>query len=66
MPFVRIVACLAVEEKDAPEVTEAVLALIDSIIVKHIPVFDSDVRSTHVAEVRNADEVRRETRPDTP
>ncbi len=65
MPFVRILACLTVGKNDAPEVTEAVLGLIDSLIVKRIPVFDSDVRSTRVSEVQNADEVRREIEPGT-
>jgi hypothetical protein len=65
MPYVRILACLAVETKDGPEVTEGILELIDSLIIRHIPVFDSDVRTTRISEVRNADEVRREIRPDT-
>jgi hypothetical protein len=66
MPFCRITACLTVEEKDAPEVTEALLALIDSFIVKHISVFDSEVCFKPVDEVHNAEEIRREIQSNTP
>lgn len=64
MPFSRITACLTVEEKDVAEVTEAILALIDSFIVQHKPVFQSEVCSQAVDEVHNADEVRREIQSD--
>jgi hypothetical protein len=62
MSFVQITACLTVEEKDGPEVNEALLDLIDSLAVKRIPVFDSDVYSQRVKEASNADEVREEIR----
>ncbi len=58
----QVTACLTVEEKDGPEVNEALLGLIDSLIVKRIPVFDSDVFSERVREVSNAEEVREEIR----
>jgi hypothetical protein len=65
MAFCRITACLTVEEKNALEVTEALHALIDSFIVKHLPVFDSEVCSKPAGEVNNAEEVRIEIQSDT-
>jgi hypothetical protein len=59
MPYIRITACLTVEEEDARGVTEALLCQIDSFVVKSICVFDSDVRSKSV-DVAGADELRRE------
>jgi hypothetical protein len=60
MPVRQITACLVVEENDASEVTEALLSLIDSFIVKNLPVFDSDICSKPIDALENADEIRRE------
>ncbi len=65
MSFSRITAFVAVEETDALEVMEALLSLIDSFIIKNIPVFDSDVTSIQNIEVVNAEEIRCEIRSDT-
>jgi hypothetical protein len=54
MAFCRITACMTVQEKDAP------LNFIDSLVVENIRVFDSDICSSPLAEVPNADEIRRE------
>ena len=59
MPFSRITVCLTVEEKDAPEVSEALLSQIDRFAVKSICIFDSDLQSKSV-DIANADELRRE------
>jgi hypothetical protein len=60
MPFIRISASLTIEEKDASEVTEVLLTSIDSLIVKRIPVFDSDLCSNPTDGVSNAEEIRHE------
>ena len=60
MPVCKITTCLIVEEKDAFEVTEALLSLIDSFIVKNLPVFDSDICSKQIDAHENVDEMRRE------
>jgi hypothetical protein len=61
MFFCSITACMSIEEKDAPEVQEALLSFIDSLVVKkHIRVFDSDVSTERLADVPNAEEIRSE------
>jgi hypothetical protein len=59
MPFSRITICLTVEEKNAPEVSEALLSQIDLFAVNSICVFDSDLQSQSV-DIANADDLRRE------
>ena len=65
MAYCRIVAFVIVEERDVPEVTEALLSVVDSFVVKNIAVFDSDVSFISNVEVPNAEEVRREIRADS-
>ena len=60
MSFVRITACLTIDEKDATEITESILNLIDSFVIKRLPIFDSDVLSEHVSEIDNVAELRQE------
>ena len=60
MSFCRISAYLTVEEKDSAEVKEALLSFIDSMLMKNIRVFESDVCAKAIAEVPDADELRAE------
>jgi hypothetical protein len=65
MAYCRIVAFVIVEERDVPEVTEALLSVVDSFVIKNIAVFDSDVSFISNVEVPNAEEVRREISADS-
>jgi hypothetical protein len=65
MAYCRIVAFVIVEEQDVPEVTEALLSVVDSFVMKNIAVFDSDVSFISNVEVPNAEEVRREISADS-
>lgn len=56
---------MIVEEQDVPEVTEALLSVVDSFVMKNIAVFDSDVSFISNVEVPNAEEVRREISADS-
>jgi hypothetical protein len=60
MPLVRITACLTIDEKDTTEIMECILNLIDSFVVKRLPIFDSDIISEQVPEVDNVEELRQE------
>jgi hypothetical protein len=60
MPFCRITAHLTVDEKNVSEISEALLSLIDSFIVKNIPVYDSDVCSQATDPIEDAEDIREE------
>lgn len=60
MIYCRITAFVIVGEQDAPEATEALLSLVDSLVIKNVLVFDSDVSVSSNVEVSNAEEIRRE------
>lgn len=62
MSFCQISAYVIIEDENAPEVTEALLRLIDSFAIKNIPVFDSDVTCVDNVEVAHPDEIRQEVR----
>lgn len=64
MPFDRITLSLTVDKKDTSEITETLLAVIDSFVTKRKAVFDSDICTQRVAKVHNATEIRREIWPD--
>lgn len=65
MAYCRIVAFVIVEEQNVPEVTEALLSVVDSFVIKNIAVFDSDVSFISNVEAPNAAEVRREISADS-
>ena len=65
MPFRQITARVTVERKDAPGIQEAILELIDSFVVKRIPIFDSEVTSQQLHAVQDAEEVRSEAESNT-
>jgi hypothetical protein len=58
MSFCRSYAHLTVEEKDSAELKEALLSLIDALVLKNIRVFESDVCTQIDTKVRNAEELR--------
>lgn len=60
MSFVRITAYVTIDEKDSAEITESILNLIDSFVIKRLPIFDSDVISEQISEVDNIEELRQE------
>ncbi len=60
MVYCRITAFVIVGEQDVPEVTEALLSLVDSFVIKNVLVYDSDVSMPSNVEVSNAEEIRRE------
>jgi hypothetical protein len=65
MVYCRITAFVIVREQDVPEVTEALLSLIDSFVIKNVLVFDSDVSAPLCVEVSNAEEIRSEMSADS-
>lgn len=65
MPFCQIAAHVTIDHENASEVTEALLRLIDSFVIKNIPVFDSDVTRIDNVEVVHPDEIRQEVRSDS-
>ncbi len=65
MTYCRVVAFVIVEEQNVPEVTEALLSVVDSFVIKNIAVFDSDVSFISNVDAPNAEEVRREISADS-
>lgn len=65
MPFCQIAAYVTIDRESASEVTEALLRLIDSFVIKNIPIFDSDVTRIDNVEVIHPDEIRQEVRSDS-
>lgn len=60
MSFRRITAFVIVEDSIAEEISEQFLSLIDSLAIKKVAVFDSDVVIEKADGVPNAKEMRRE------
>ncbi len=66
MAFRQITVVVTVDEENNPQVTEALLTLIDSFVVKRMPVFESDIAHESNVDVPNAEEIRRDLGEDTP
>lgn len=66
MSFCQIAAHVTIDHEDASEVTEALLRLIDSFVIKNIPVFDSEVLRIDDVVVVNPDEIREEVQSNSP
>lgn len=64
MVYCRITAFVIVREQDVPEITEALLSLVDSFVIKNVLVFDSDVSVSSNVDVSNAEEIRSEMSSD--
>ena len=60
MTFPRITACLTVDETNEVPVVSALNMLFDSLVIRRMPVFDTDIKTESVCDVEGAEELRRE------
>jgi hypothetical protein len=60
MPYRSITFCLIVEENQAEGVIEEMECLIDGLVLKNIAVFDTDVKTVTLYDVKDAQAVKDE------
>jgi hypothetical protein len=58
MAFCRVTTSLIIEEGDALEIEEALLTFIDSLIIRNLSVFESDVICQRLIQIPNFEELR--------